>query len=385
MTSTLVPADVPAPGLPGPPQNPSGDDATRLRIAMVAPPYFDIPPAGYGGIEAVLADLSNALVAAGHRVTLVAAGRDGTRADFRPVLPAAVPERLGEPGPEIIYAAQARRVVEQLAAEDAIDLVHDHTFAGPLNAPAYAKLGLPTVATVHGPVNSELRDYYRALGADLPLIAISNRQRALAPELHWIDTVHNGLDPADWPFQLMKGDYALFLGRFSPDKGAHTAVTAAHEAGLPIILAGKCNEPPERRYFAEQVEPLLGPRDRMFGPADATAKRELLANARCLLFPVQWEEPFGMVMIESMVCGTPVVALRAGAVPEVLEDRVTGLICDDPGELPQALADVRELDPADCRAHVVRNFSAKHMALGYARAYRRALTSFETPLYITTP
>ncbi|MEV4418257.1 glycosyltransferase family 4 protein [Catellatospora sp. NPDC049609] len=350
---------------------------------MVAPPYFDIPPAGYGGIEAVLADLSNALVAQGHRVTLVAAGRNGTRADFRAVWPDAVPHRLGEPGPEIIFAAEARRVVERLIAEDGVDVVHDHTFAGPLNAPAYARLDVPTVATVHGPADSELRGYYRALGADLPLIAISGRQRTLAPELNWIDTVHNGLDPADWPFQRAKGDYALFLGRFSPDKGAHTAVTAAHEAGLPIVLAGKCNEPPERRYFTEQVEPLLGPDDRMVGPADARRKRELLTNARCLLFPVQWEEPFGMVMIESMVCGTPVVALRAGAVPEVVAHQVTGLICDDPGELPQALRDVTELDPGECRAHVVRNFSAARMGLGYVRAYRRALASFAMPSYLS--
>ncbi|WP_230686703.1 glycosyltransferase family 4 protein [Catellatospora vulcania] len=381
MTTTAIRGTGPAIASPGIPEESTGDPR-QLKIAMVAPPYFDIPPAGYGGIEAVLADLSNALVSAGHQVTLVAAGRNGTRAGFRAVWDRSVPERLGEPGPEIIYAVQARRVVEQLAAEGQVDIVHDHTFAGPLNAPAYARLDLPTVATVHGPADSELREYYRAMGADLPLIAISGRQRALAPELNWIDTVHNGLDPADWPFQPTKGDYALFLGRFSPDKGAHTAVLAAREAGLPLILAGKCNEPPERRYFAEQVEPLLGPHDKMIGPADATLKRRLFSNARCLLFPVQWEEPFGMVMIESMVCGTPVVALRAGAVPEVLRHGVTGLICDDPGELPQALKDVTQLDPRDCRSHVVRNFSATAMALGYARAYRRALASFSLPAYL---
>ncbi|MBV1856036.1 glycosyltransferase family 4 protein [Catellatospora sp. NEAU-YM18] len=344
---------------------------------MVAPPYFTIPPKGYGGIEAVVADLSNALTAAGHKVTLIAAGANGTRAEFRPVWDATVPERLGEPGPEIIYAAEARRVVEALAAEGAADVVHDHTFAGVLNAPAYAQLGLPTIATMHGPADSELRGFYRVLGDDVPLVAISHRQQALAPELSWIDVVHNGLDPAAWPYQPCKGSYALFLGRFSPDKGAHTAVLAARAAGLPLILAGKCAEPAERRYFREQVEPLLGPYDQMIGPADGTRKRELFANARCLLFPIQWEEPFGMVMIESMICGTPVVALRAGAVPEVVSHGVSGLICDDPEQLPQALLEVTGLDPADCRRHVVQNFSAAHMALGYARAYRRALASLE--------
>ncbi|MDI1462769.1 glycosyltransferase family 4 protein [Catellatospora sp. KI3] len=356
-----------------------GSGSAPLRIAMVAPPYFDIPPAAYGGIEAVIADLSNALVELGHKVTVIAAGRDGTQARFWQVWEQAVPERLGEPGPEIIYAALSRRVVENLAAAGEVDVVHDHTFAGPLNAPAYDLLGLPTIATVHGPVDSELRGYYQTLDRDLSLVAISRRQRSLAPELNWLDTVYNGLNPHDWPFQERKGDYALFLGRFNADKGAHTAIEAAHRAGLPLILAGKCAEPEEKEYFAKEVEPRLGPDDRMIGVADAKRKRELLTNARCLLFPVQWEEPFGMVMIESMVCGTPVVALRAGAVPEVVESGVSGLICDDPDELPQALADVVQLDPRACREHVVRGFSATRMAVGYARAYRAALARMRRP------
>ncbi|MFC7246838.1 glycosyltransferase family 4 protein [Catellatospora aurea] len=350
-----------------------------LKIAMVAPPYFDVPPPAYGGIEAVLADLSNALVDLGHQVTMIGAGRDGTRARFWQVWDRAVPERLGEPGPEIIYATLTRRVVENLAAAGEVDVVHDHTFAGPLNAPAYDAMGLPTVATVHGPVDSELRGYYQTLDRDLSLVGISRRQRSLAPELNWIGVVHNGLCPADWPFQREKKDYALFLGRFSPDKGAHTAVHAAHAAGLPLILAGKCAEPAEQKYYAEQVEPLLGPNDQMIGIADAALKRELLANARCLLFPIQWEEPFGMVMIEAMICGTPVVALRRGAVPEVVEHGVSGLLCDDPAELPAALRAVSELDPAECREQVVRRFSDERMAVGYVQAYRAALAERRRP------
>ncbi|MEU8005436.1 glycosyltransferase family 4 protein [Catellatospora sp. NPDC049111] len=373
MTDTLVEGDKPPVSLPQLQSIPTADPTDPLKIAMVAPPYFDIPPAAYGGIEAVLADLSNALVELGHTVTLIGAGRDGTQADFRPVWDRAVPERLGEPGPEIIYASLTRRVVESLAAAGEVDVVHDHTFAGPLNAPAYHALGLPTVATVHGPVDSELRGFYRTLGRDLALVAISRRQRSLAPELNWIGTVYNGLRPRDWPFQRAKQDYALFLGRFCPDKGAHTAVLAAHEAGLPLILAGKCAEPAEQKYYTEQVEPLLGPNDKMIGVADATRKRELLANARCLLFPVQWEEPFGMVMIEAMVCGTPVVALRAGAVPEVVADGVTGFVCDDAGQLPDAMRAAARLDPTACRRHVVRDFSDEQTALGYLQAYRAAL------------
>ena len=346
-----------------------------LRVALIAPPYFDIPPQAYGGVEAVVADLANGLVALGHDVTLIAAGKNGTAARHRTVWDRTIPERLGEPFPEGMHAILTRREVELLMASGELDVIHDHTFAGPLNASHYSALGVPSVVTVHGPVDSDLRRFYRALGTDVSLVAISDRQRSLAPELNWISTVHNGLDPQNWPFAEQKQDYALFLGRYHPDKGVHLAVEAAHAAGLPLILAGKCAEPVEQRYFASEVEPRLGPHDQVVGVADAKYKRELLANARCLLFPVQWEEPFGMVMIEALVCGTPVVALRGGAVPEVITDGVTGFICDTPDELPGAIAKVSTLDPGACRAHVDRRFSAKRMSAGYVLAFRRAIAT----------
>lgn len=346
-----------------------------LRVALVAPPYFEVPPAAYGGVEAVVADLADALVDRGHKVTLLGAGRPGTSAAFVAVLERTVPERLGEPFPEVLHAAQTRREIERIAREDGLDVVHDHTLAGPLNAAAYSALGLPTVATVHGPVSSDLRRYYRALGGDVHLVAISGRQRALAPDLNWIATVYNALRVDAWPFQRDKGDYALFLGRFSPDKAPHLALEAAHRAGVPLVLAGKCVEPAERDYFDQMVAPRLASRDHVFGVADAAQKRELLAGARCLLFPVCWEEPFGMVMIEAMACGTPVVALRAGAVPEVVADGVTGIICDSPDALPRALHDVRSIDPQACRDRVASRFSAASLAEGYEDAYRRALAA----------
>jgi glycosyltransferase involved in cell wall biosynthesis len=344
-----------------------------IRVALVAPPYFDVPPHGYGGIEAVVADLANALVGLGHPVTVIGAGRAGTGARFWPVWEETIPDRLGEAFPEVAHAALVRRAVEELIAEDAVDVVHDHTVAGPLNAPAYRTLGLPTVVTSHGPVDAYLRTIYGALGADIALVAISERQRSLAPELNWVGTVHNALSLDTWPFRTRKAGYALFLGRFHPDKGPHLALDAAHAAGVPLILAGKCADREEREFFAAEVVPRLGPYDDVIGVADAQAKRRLLARARCLLFPVQWEEPFGMVMIEAMACGTPVVALRAGSVPEVLADGVTGLICDDPGELPAAIDAAGLLDPVACRAHVARNFTAERLARGYLRSYRTAI------------
>ncbi|TVT07854.1 glycosyltransferase family 4 protein [Amycolatopsis bartoniae] len=346
------------------------DDTGPLRVALVVPPYFDIPPHAYGGVEAVVADLADALVARGHSVTLVGAGRPGTRARFVPVWDRTVPELLGEPYPEVMHAIAARRAVQRLAATEGLDVVHDHTLAGPLNAPAY---GVPTVVTVHGPVGPDMERYYRELGDDVHLVAISDRQRELAPGLNWTATVHNGLRLADWPFRAEKDDYALFLGRFHPDKAPHLALEAAHAAGLRLVLAGKCAEPVEKEYFEREVKPRLTATDHVFGVADADAKRELLANARCLLFPIQWEEPFGMVMIEAMACGTPVVALRSGAVPEVVVDGVTGLVLDDPAGLPRALHDVRDLDPAACRAHVAAHFDVRGLGAGYERAYRRAV------------
>lgn len=319
-----------------------------------------------------MADLADGLVSLGHDVTLIGAGRDGTKARLRTVWDSTIPERLGDPYAEVMHAVLTRRAVEDLAAAREIDVVHDHTFAGPLNAPVFAPLGLPVIVTVHGPVNADLRRFYRALGTDISLVAISQRQRDLAPELNWLATVHNGLRPAAWPYSTQKQAYALFLGRYHPDKGVHLAVEAAHAANLPLILAGKCAEPLEQKYFAEQVQPRLGPQDTVFGVADATSKRELLVHASCLLCPVQWEEPFGMVMIEAMICGTPVVALRGGAVPEVVEHGVTGLICDEPSELPAAIHAAKELSSAACRNLVERRFSAERMANGYALAYRRA-------------
>ena len=342
-----------------------------LRIVLVAPPYFDVPPTGYGGVEAVVADLADALVARGHQVTLLGAGRAGTAARFVPLWDRTLPDRLGQPYPEVMNALKVRRAVACIAAADGIDIVHDHTFAGPLNAPAYRGLGITTVVTVHGPIDDDLYPYYRELGDEVGLIAISDRQRELAPDLNWVGRVHNALRVQDWPFRADKQDYALFLGRFAPYKGAHLAVPAAHEAGIPLVLAGKCDEPAEKAYFEQEVHPLLTDSDHFFGPADAVSKRKLLAGARCLLFPVLWEEPFGMVMIEAMACGTPVVALRGGAVPEVVIDGMTGLIHDRPAELPAAIERAASLDPAACRRHVAANFGVAQFGSGYEQIYQQ--------------
>lgn len=344
-----------------------------LHVVLAAPPYFDVPPKAYGGVEAVVAELADALVARGHRVTLLGAGDPRTSAEFVPLWERAIPERLGDPYPEVVHALLIRRAVEHLLAAGDVDIVHDHTFAGPLNAMYYSRWDVPTIVTVHGPIDADLERYYRALQSDVHLVAISERQQTFAPELNWAGTVHNALRVDDWPFQPAKEEYALFLGRFHPHKAPHLALEAAHAADLPLVLAGKCAEPAEKEYFEREVRPRMTARDQMVGVADATAKRALLANARCLLFPIRWEEPFGMVMIEAMACGTPVVALRAGAVPEVVVDKVTGLICDEPAELADAVRQVGSIDPAACRSHVAKRFNVDQLGAGYEAVYRSVI------------
>jgi glycosyltransferase involved in cell wall biosynthesis len=342
----------------------------RLRIAMVAPPWFEVPPRGYGGIEAVCAGLVDQLVAGGHRVTLIGAGRDRTGADFVATFPEPPSARLGEPVPEVLHAAAVARILDGLD----VDLVHDHTLAGPLLA---AGRPVPTVVTAHGPVDGELGDYYRQLGDRVALVAISDIQRRSAPDLPWMATVHNGIDVDAYPFRTNKEDFLLFLGRFAPEKGAHLAIDAARAAGHSILLAGKCNEQAEQAYFLAEISPRMGPDVWLFGEADAAAKQDLLSRARCLVFPTCWKEPFGMVLIEALACGTPVVALDRGSVPEIVVNGVTGFVCGDAAELPAAIEAPGTLDPRRWRGQVRERFHLSAMVAGYEAVYRRVLAKCE--------
>ncbi len=229
------------------------DGMRRLRVVMIAPPYFSVPPEAYGGIEAVVADLIDSLVGRGHEVTLIGAGRHATRAQrFIATSDRESADQVGELMPELVHAAKVARILDMLDA----DLIHDHTVVGPLTA-----LGrlTPTVVTAHGAVTGERGDFYRALGGTVRLVAISDAQRSTAPDLAWTATVHNAIRAETFPFRQEKDDYALFLGRFHPEKAPHLAIDAARAAGIPIILAGKCSEPIERAYFAQEIGPRAGP------------------------------------------------------------------------------------------------------------------------------
>jgi len=339
-------------------------DQESLRIAVVAPPWFELPPQGYGGTEAVVAGLVDQLVERGHEVTLVASGRHRTKAQhFVPVYDEPPSALLGNPMPEV----QAAAVAAEALADLDVDLVHDHSLAGPLLARSRR---VPTVITLHGPATGPNGDYFERLGRTVDVIGISHAQWRLNPRLNWVGVVHNGIDVSSFPFRDRKDDYVLWLGRFNPDKGAHLAIDAARRIGRRIVLAGKLNEPEEKKYFAEAVAPRLGRDAEYVGEADAVLKRELFANAACLAFPIQWEEPFGMVMVEAMACGTPVAAIGRGSVPEVIDHGVSGIVVDRIEDFPGALEKATDLDPAATRRHAERHFDLPIMAAGYERIFR---------------
>jgi glycosyltransferase involved in cell wall biosynthesis len=346
---------------------PTGSDVPALRIAMIAPPWFAVPPVAYGGIEHVVADLVDGLVGHGHDVTLISAGEHGTNAT-RHIRTFDEPpsERLGETLPDAVHARLAQRIVASLA----VDVVHDHSQVGPLLAAGRA---VPTVVTAHGATTGFPGQFLSVVADDCSLVAISEAQRRSTPLIPWAGMVHNALDVGTFPFRDTKDDFLLFLGRLHPEKAPHLAIDAARAAGRRIVVAGKCVEPIERRYREEFLVPRGGPDVDFVGTADAAAKRELLAGAAALLFPITWEEPFGMVMAEAMACGTPVIAFRRGAVPEVVVDGVTGYIVDTFDEFVAAIARAGAIDAAACRDHVARTFPRERMASGYEAVYRQAI------------
>jgi glycosyltransferase involved in cell wall biosynthesis len=337
---------------------------------MVVPPWYEMPPRGYGGLETIVSALVDALVGRGHDVTLFGAGRQsGTQARFVSATAEVQHARLGESLPDVIHAARAHRLI----ATGHFDIVHDHTIPGPLAA---GRRPGPTVVTVHQPVDGELGDYYEAIGDAVGLVAISHSQRSQRPDLPWIATVHNGVSaPAVDPSPVANGP-VMWLARFNSDKGPDLAIEACRAAGLPLVLAGRCHEPGELRLFERVISPMLDDDVELVLSPSRTHALALLAKARCLLLPLRWREPFGMVMIEAMSLGVPVVALRRGSVPEIVADGVTGFICDTPEELPDALHRVETLDRSACVRRVRDHFSAPRMAGRYEDVYRAAIAEY---------
>jgi glycosyltransferase involved in cell wall biosynthesis len=339
-----------------------------MRIAVIAPVWFAVPPTGYGGIEWVVSLLADGLVDAGHDVTLFASGDSRTKAKLAYVYEQAPSRLIGRSLPELHHALACYE------RADEFDIVNDHS--GPPSATIGGAVDTPVVHTVHGPLDGEPGRIYEQIAHVAPgvgLISISLNQRRPKPDLPWIANCPNALDFSLYPCKPHRGDYLLFLGRLSPDKGCHRAIAVAMETGLPLKIAGKKQDPKEFRYFAEYVEPHLVDGIEYLGEVTHGQKVELLQNARATLFPIEWEEPFGLVMIESMACGTPVIATRWGAVPEVIEHGRSGIIVEDYRAMAHALDDADRIDPLECRRYVEERFAAERMVRDYIGAYEAAI------------
>lgn len=321
-----------------------------MRIGIIAPPWAPIPPPLYGGIEQAVDGLARGFQEAGHDVLMFATGDSTSSVPTKWLLKASEGWRIGYTVPELRHV---------MAAYDELgdcDVIHDHTVLGPVYA-SDRYPDLPVVTTIHGPFNEELTDIYCRIADRIPIIAISNAQREVVPDLKIARVIHHGINASEFPVGDGSGDYCMFLGRMNPDKGAQRAVDAARDAGVSLVMAGKCREPWEHKFFDQEIAPHLSEFVRYVGEVPHEEKMELLANARCTLFPIRWNEPFGLVMLESLACGTPVLALREGAVPEVVDHGVTGFVCEDERAMAEAIPKAGDLDRSACRAAVEGYFS----------------------------
>jgi glycosyltransferase involved in cell wall biosynthesis len=355
-----------------------------LRIAQLAPPFESVPPAGYGGTERVVSTLTEELVRRGHDVTLFASGDSQTAARLAPIVDQAL---WHHDPPSNDFARHQSEIFGAIRDElDQFDVVHSH-----LDYLGFALADAPTcpmVSTLHGRLDvSWLLPIYRSF-ASLPLVSISDSQRRPLAAANWVATVHHGIDVNAFSFNPAPGQYLAFLGRISPEKGLDIAIRAARRAGWPLRVAARLPQAfehsPEaqrdRDYFDQVIKPLLAePGVELIGEVGGAAKDAFLGNAAALLFPICWPEPFGLVMPEALACGTPVIALREGSVPEVIEDGQTGFICHFEAELVRAVDRLAELSRARCRAEAERRFSPAAMADAYEQVYANLLDGLSSP------
>ena len=334
-----------------------------MRIAQVAPLYEPVPPRLYGGTERIVAYLTDALAEIGHDVTLFASAEAGTRARRVPCRDRAL--RL-DPDLKSDLAAHLAMLERVRERADEFDVIHFHLDL--LHMSIFRDFAARTVTTLHGRLDIKDLGPCYARFPEYPLVSISHDQRRPLPQLSWIGTIHHGL-PADLlPFTPTPGGaYLAFLGRIAPEKRPDRAIAIAKAAGMRLKIAAKV-DPVDKDYFKDRIEPLLDhPLIEYIGEIGDAEKGAFLGNARALLLPIDWPEPFGLVMIEAMACGTPVIAYRRGSVPEVIDHGVSGLIVDD---LEGAVAAVREIADLDRRA-VRRTFEQRFTAAGMARRYLR--------------
>ena len=340
-----------------------------MRIAQVAPLVESVPPKLYGGTERVVSNLVEELIRQGHDVTLFASGDSQTSARLVPGSPTAL--RLS--GCCQDFLAPHLYMLEQVMKQaDEFDVVHFHV--AHLHFPIARRWLAAHLTTLHGRLDlPELGPLYDEF-CDMPCVSISEAQRAPLPQAHWIGTVHHGLPPDLLRFEPRRGSYLAFLGRISPEKRVDRAISIARACGQPLRIAAKV-DPADADYFEHQIRPLLNhPLVDFLGEIGDAEKPAFLGNARALLFPIDWPEPFGLVMIEALACGTPVIAFRGGSVTEVIDDGVTGFVVESLDEAIAATGRIDELDRRACRSVFEQRFTVARMAGDYVDLYARAMS-----------
>ncbi|WP_250537285.1 glycosyltransferase family 4 protein [Caballeronia sp. AZ10_KS36] len=343
-----------------------------MKIAQVAPLYESVPPIAYGATERIISYLTEALVALGHEVTLFATADSRTRARLHASAPTALwrDERVWDTTSH--HLRQLEAVIERSSQ---FDVIHFHT--EPIHLPMQRFLACASLTTMHGRLLPADHGPLFETFANAPLVSISDSQRRGAPHANWRATVHHGLALDEMRYSREGGDYLLFVGRVMPEKRIDRAIEIARRAGLPLKIAAAVH-PGERAYFKETIWPLIAESESFveyLGEVGGETRRALFANARALVFPIDWEEPFGLVMIEAMASGTPVVAFRRGAVPEVIEHGVNGFIVDDVDQAVRAVHEIGAIDRARCRKTFEQRFSSERMARDYLAVYHNLLQS----------
>ncbi len=354
-----------------------------MRIAQLAPLWERVPPPQYGGTEAVVSLLADELTRRGHQVVLYASGDSQTLAELRhvyhvPLRTAESSRMVKDTNPyEWIHIANALKDASQF------DVIHNHS--GELPMAMSSAISTPMLSTVHCEITSDNKfvwDRYRWY-----YNTISHSSKDHCPDHNYLGVVYNAIDVASFPYHEDKEDYLLWLSRFSPEKGPVEAIKVARKLGKKLIMAGKVDKA-DRKYFHDVVEPLIdGKLIELFGEANGDQKRELYRKAMALLLPLNWEEPFGLVMPEAMACGTPVIAFPRGAAPEIIVDGKTGYLVEGVDEMAEAVHRLDRLNPKDCRKHVQEHFDIPVMADGYLAVYERMieLTNRKTKFYVKQP
>jgi len=340
-----------------------------VRVAILSPIAWRTPPRGYGPWEQVASDIAEGLVERGHEVTLFATADSLTRGHLEAVAPRGYEEDPALDA-KVHEALHIARVMERA---DRFDIIHNHFDFLPL---AWSRLiRTPILTTIHGFSSPKILKVYREYDERVAYVSISDADRH--PLLTYLATVHHGIRTDRFTFRPEHGGYALALGRIHPDKGVHQAMDAARMAGIPLVIAGIVQD---ADYFRDEVEPRLeGGHVRFIGPVGPSERDRLLGGALVLLHLVSFAEPFGLVMVEAMACGTPVIATRRGSVPEIVVDGETGFIVDDVAGAARALGRVGQLDRTRCRRLVIDRFSVDRMVNGYVEAYERVTGRKETP------